>query len=71
METFKVFEFGMFVTMGVDGEMAGVPEDSASPACGLGISTIAMKGGTGVACAVLVEAQLENNSAHKDKTKRH
>jgi hypothetical protein len=59
----------MFVTIGVGGEMAGVPEGNASPDPGLGMSTTAMKTEVGVACIVLSGLQLENNSVHKIRTK--
>ena len=70
MATVIVFEFGMFVAMGAVGTMAGVPDGNAPPACGLGISTGAMKTDVGVACTVLLEAQLEINSAHRNRMKK-
>jgi len=65
MATVMVFAFGIKVAVG-----AIKKGDVSCPGSGLGISTGAMKGGTGVACTMLPGIQLENNSAHRDRIKK-
>lgn len=64
--------FGIFVGLGsvaVGIEMDGDAEGISCPGAGLGISTEAMFGGAGVAGSAPLDAQLENNSTHRIRTK--
>jgi len=49
----------------------GEAEGIASPGCGLGMSTKAQLGETGVAGPAYLDAQLENNSTHRSRMKEY